>query len=207
MDTERIERALREGPPDEPVYVPGGHRDPRRRLWSLARVAAVLSTAVVIGVMIGVSLSVLREPSGLGGAVDVRVLAAELEGAWESNEITAVSWRAELIALGHRREDVDAALARATPHDRVRYRMVFADDHVQIFGSFDGSEWDPLSGGPYELQADGSLIYDDIACFITASVAIDGGLLSFSPIETRSCNAEETLNNVAFFNLVDYARD
>lgn len=206
MDTERIEEALRDGPPDEPAYRQGGYR----RRWSpvllLAGVGALATTAVVTGVLIAVTLSLMRAPGGQGGGVDVLALGAELQGTWDSNEITATSWRSELMARGHTAEDVDAAHVSNGNFDRVRYRFVFAEQHLQVFAAFDGQPWEPMSGGPYELQADGSLLYDDIGCFITAMFTIDEDQLSFAPIETRSCNPEEMLNNAGFFNLVTFTR-
>ena len=206
MDTERIERALREGPPDEPVYVPGGHRQ-QRRVLMLAGLGALVTAALLVGVAIGVTLNVLRASNGgVGSGIDVAALAAELEGTWDSTELSVASYRSELVARGHAAEDVEAAIANNGQFDRVRYRFVFAEDHLQIFAAFDGRAWESMSGGPYELQEDGSLLYDDIGCFITATFTIGNGDLSFTPIQTRSCNADETLNNTAFFNLVNYTR-
>jgi hypothetical protein len=36
MNLERIEQALRDGPPDEPTYAPGSFGRPRRAAWWIA---------------------------------------------------------------------------------------------------------------------------------------------------------------------------
>lgn len=58
MDLDRIERALREGPADEPRYVPGTFRgrSPERLPWAMAAFAAVAATALVAALLIGVGL-------------------------------------------------------------------------------------------------------------------------------------------------------
>jgi Galactose oxidase, central domain len=64
MDLDRIERALREGPADEPRYVPRtfGRRSPERLPWAFAAVAAVAATALVAALLIGIGL-ILRSPN------------------------------------------------------------------------------------------------------------------------------------------------
>jgi hypothetical protein len=157
MNTERIERALREGPPDEPMYVPGGHRQAVNRNLLAAVAGVALAAALVIGVVVGVTLDTLRGPSGGVGAPNVEALAAELEGMWTSEATTPDAWVEGLLALGYAREDVELALGNFPPYERARWQLVFADEHLQIFGSFDGGPWIGLSGGPYELLPDGSI--------------------------------------------------
>lgn len=65
MDDERIERALRQGPPDEPAYVPRGavRRVPRRQLLVLKRMgglAQLAATLAVVAVVVAVVV-VIRE--------------------------------------------------------------------------------------------------------------------------------------------------
>lgn len=206
MNLERIERALRDGPADEPTYVPGTHRARRDGRLLLAAAGGVLAVALVVGVGIGVGLSVLREPEGVGTGVDVDQLAAALEGSWISTELTSDEWVDGLIALGHDRDDVEFALGNFPPYERVRWRLDFVDEHLQIFGSFDGGAFISMSGGPYELQPDGSIVYDDIGCFMTIPIAIEGSRLLLEPMRTESCNADERLNNDGYFQLVEYER-
>jgi hypothetical protein len=207
MDADRIERALREGPPDEPTYVPGAFRQRRRVPVLFLQAGAVLAAAVIMGVVAGVTLNVLREPSGsVGGPVDAEQLAAEIEGRWSSGEIGREAWIDRLTALGHRRADIDFALSNLPDHERVRYDLVFEDDHLMIYGSFDGADLRPMSGGPYEVLDNGALYYDDVACFITVRFDLDGHRLDFEPMQTEGCSADESLNNAAFFNLLSYTR-
>ena len=207
MDADRIERALREGPPDEPTYVPGAFRQRRSVPLLFVGAGAVLAAAVVIGLVVGVTLDLLREPTGgVGGPVDADELAAELEGRWSSGDISREAWIEELAAMGYRPADIDFALSNLPEHERVRYDLVFEDDHLMIFGSFDGADLRPMSGGPYEVLGNGALYYDDVACFITVQFDLDDDRLAFEPMQTEGCNADESLNNAAYFNLLTYAR-
>jgi len=65
MDEERIERALRAGPPDEPVYVPRGAMRPRgrRRIW-LSSVAPALRLAASVAIVLAVVLGIVALRSG-----------------------------------------------------------------------------------------------------------------------------------------------
>lgn len=207
MNLERIERALRQGPVDEPIYLPGTHGVRRNPRLMLAIAGAVVSAALVVGVGIGIAMSAIRGPGNLGSGVDLTRLAAELEGSWLSPEITADAWTAGLVALGHDRDDVALALENFGAFERARWRLDFVDDHIQIFGSLDGGPFTSMSGGPYELLRDGSIRYDDIGCFMTIPVAVEGNRLRFGPMTTESCDADERLNNDGYFLLVDYERD
>lgn len=206
MNLDRVERALRDGPPDEPTYLPGTHRDRHDARFLLAASGVVLAVALVVGVGIGVGVSILRTPGGVGSGVDLGQLAADLEGTWVSTEITPQEWVDGLIALGHDRRDVELALGNFPPYERAQWRLVFVDDHVQIFGSFDGGRFTSMSGGPYELLPDGSIRYDDIGCFLAIPVAVDGSRLLLEPMRTESCNPDERLNNDGYFQLVEYKR-
>jgi hypothetical protein len=207
MDAERIERALREGPPDEPIYRPGAFREQRRPWLVLLAAGTVLGIALVVGVVAGLAVDVLRGPSaGVGGPLDVNRLAAELEGRWSSDDISREEWIQELSDMGYRQADIDFALSNLPAHERVRYDLVFQEEHLQIFGSFDGGELEPMSGGPYQLLPNGALYYDDVACFITVLFDIDGDRLAFEPMATDGCSADESLNNAAYFNLLTYER-
>ncbi len=206
MNLERIERALRDGPADEPMYVPGAHRTRRDGRLVLAAAGAVVAVALVVGVGIGVGLSVLRAPGGVGTGVDVDQLAADLEGSWVSSEFTSEEWVDGLISLGHDPDDVELALANFPPYERAQWRLDFVDDHLQIFGSFDGGSFTSLSGGPYQLMPDGSVVYDDIGCFMTIPINIEASRLFLEPMRTESCSADERLNNDGYFQLVEYER-
>lgn len=207
MNLERIERALRDGPVDEPPYVPGSHRDPRQSRLFLAAAGGMVVLALVVGVGIGIGVSIMRAPAGVGTGLDLDRLAADLEGNWISTGLTPDGWVDDLVALGHDRDDVELALTNFPPYERARWRLNFFDDHIQVFGSFDGGPFTSLSGGPYELLPDGSILYDDIGCFMTIPVVLEGSRLRFEPMTTESCDADERLNNDGYFQLVEYERE
>lgn len=73
MAIERIEAALRAGPPDEPLYIPAGYG--RERLQPLAFVlgGAMVAFAVVVGLVAGLALGVFRGPSpeNIGASLDL----------------------------------------------------------------------------------------------------------------------------------------
>ena len=73
MDIERIEAALRAGPADEPLYVPARYR--RERLQPLAFVlgGAMVTFAVIVGLMAGLALGVFRESTAprIGSSLDL----------------------------------------------------------------------------------------------------------------------------------------
>ena len=64
MDDDRLERALRQRPPDEPDYVPGRHRRPTSRAGSLALTIPAIVAALIVGLAIGSGLLATREQVG-----------------------------------------------------------------------------------------------------------------------------------------------
>lgn len=205
MDLERIERALREGPVDEPIYVPGTFRRARSR-WSLAIGAAVVTGGLLIGLVIGLGLGILRAPAPGIGAVDLEALAAELQGTWTSEEITRQQWISSLVALGNDIDDIDNLLIHDPMESRVYYELSFVDSRLTVWAAVDGRPVLEQSGGPYRLLDTGEIYYDDLGCYITVRFAIKGDRLTFQRISTESCGADERVANSAFFNLVPYAR-
>lgn len=206
MDLESIERALRAGPVDEPVYVPDSFRRSPGGIWSLAAVTGVLAVTLVVGAAAGYALSMLRGTGDGPGAPNASALAASLEGRWVSQQITRQDWIDALAALGHQMDEVNAFLLHDPIASRTRYELRFLEDHLQVFEAADSTPFQGEAGGPYQVMATGAVLYDDIGCFVTATFDITGDRLSFEPISTESCDAEERIANTAFFNLVDYTR-
>lgn len=204
MDVERIERALREGPVDEPVYVPGSFRRARSR-WSLA-VGVVVTGALVTGLVIGLGVGILRAPAPNIGVPDLEALAAELQGTWTAEEITRQRWISSLVALGNNIDDIDNNLINNPMESRVTYELSFVDGRLTVWAAVDGGPMLEQSGGPYRLLDTGAIYYDDLGCYVTVRFAITGDRLTFQRISTESCGADERLANSAFFNLVPYAR-
>lgn len=205
MDVERIERALREGPADEPIYRPGSHRRARGR-WSLAVGAAVVTAVLLLGVATGVGLGLLREPAPGLGAGELEALAAALKGTWGAEEITREDWISQEVALGNNIDDVEGLLINNPMQSRIRYQLAFVGGRLTVSAAADGGPMVEQSGGPYRLLASGAIYYADLGCYVTVKFTITGGRLAFQRISTVSCGADERVANSAFFNLVPYAR-
>jgi WD40 repeat protein len=73
MDIERIEAALGAGPADEPVYVPAAHRQERLQPLAFVLGGAMVTLAVIVGLVAGLALDVLRGPNsqGIGASLDL----------------------------------------------------------------------------------------------------------------------------------------
>ena len=205
MDLERIERALRQGPVDEPVYVPGSFHRARSR-WTLALAAAVVTGALVIGLAIGFGLGILRAPAPNVGAPDLEALAAALRGTWTSGEITRQQFISSEVALGNDIDDVDNLLIHDPFDSSIRFELSFVDGRLTVSAAKDGGPMVEQSGGPYRLLDTGQIYYEDLGCFVTVRFAITHDRLTFQRISTRSCGADERAANSGFFNLLPYAR-
>ena len=215
MFPERIERALREGPPDEPVYVPGAFRHARagRSLSPFAATAVVL--ALVVGVVIGGGLAVLRGWNIGGPRI---VTTADLLGTWRSDEITAQAWTDGISAAGFDAASIDAFLVHDPIQDSVRYTLEFTasestGDELSISAEYDGQPIAVMSGGSFTVQADGTLHYTEIVagnagprCEVFAAVTMDDGRMSLEITRMRNCDTEEQLAHTAFFELSPYTR-
>lgn len=209
MDLDRIERALRAGPPDEPLYMPGMFARRRRPMLAMAAAVAVLAAAVVIGVVIGIGLDSLRgQGSSVGGPPDVALLEAQLEGQWTSGEISRGEFISGLVEQGHQIDDVNSYLKPPEPdiERSVRTRLVFSAGELVIERSVDEEGWRRAAAGPYRVVSDGALWYDDLGCLITADFAVSDETLTFDRIGTEHCGAIERVANSAFFNLSPFER-
>jgi hypothetical protein len=205
MDVERIERALREGPMDEPIYVPGTYRRAKSG-WSLAVGAAVLTGVLLVGIATGLGLGLLRTPAPGLGAAELVALAAKLQGTWTSAEITRQQFINSEVALGNNVDDVDNLLNHDPFASSIRFELSFADGRLSVSASKDGGPMLEQSGGPYRLLDTGEIYYEDLGCFITVRFAVNAEHLSFQRISTRSCGADERAANSGFFNLLPYSR-
>ena len=104
MDMERIERALREGPPDEPAYVPGSYRRGPGRWIPRLFAVPVIAAALVVGVVVGAGLPAVRD-GGVGQAPDPVAITEALRGTrWTTDEMHVPG--------------LDGRAARARVHDR-----------------------------------------------------------------------------------------
>lgn len=206
MDAQRIERALRAGPVDEPTYVPGGFRRAGGRSPRALAIAGLIS-AVLFGLAVGVGLSTLHRPPAQVGSVDRDRLALELPGRWVSDDISRERWVSVLVGLGNDIDDIDNFLAHFDPIvATTHYELEFTHDHLAIADFADDQPRDDVASGPYQIDANGTLHYDDRSCFVSARFKIEDDRLTFGPISTDSCGADERIANMAFFNLVSYTR-
>lgn len=203
MDLERIERALREGPVDEPAYVPGAFRRARRR--STILMTATVGAALVIGFVLGLSLDTLRSPGVGTGAPgpDLEALNAELAGSWRSDVIYRDRFVEEMLELGHAEADIDAFLDRGGVRTAGRFHLFFdGRGRSRVYEAT--RDTDLLSDEPYELLPDGRLMWGDLGCVVTARFIIAGDLLTFEPDSTTGCDADERIATDAFFNYRPY---
>lgn len=209
MDVQRIERALRAGPSDEPLYVPGTFLEerPTSRLRS-ALLAGGIVAAVTVGVVMGFGLGAIRpsgDRAGVGGhAVDPATVG--LPGHWVSQGIARSVWIEALLAKGHRQEDINAFLAHDPFTSTVHYEIDITDDRILISNVVDEGPLAPLGGGPYQMLDASTFRYDDVGCLVTVHFEITGGWLTFDPPLMGSCNADERVANSAFFNQWPYTR-
>src|SRR4051794_17376806 len=115
MDDERIGRALREGPPDEPRYVPSSGRavsTRRRRSRVVAAFAAAATPAIIGVVIVGLVLTRLGRPTLSDGGSD---LLADLRGTGVIRiAVTRDAPQVDVPGTGYDGFDIDVARAIAT---------------------------------------------------------------------------------------------
>lgn len=213
MDAERIERALREGPPDEPAYVPGGFRGSSRpRWWFAVAGASVGLVALVVGVAIGLGLATLRDQN-VGSSPEPRVLvAADLQGVWESDPITFGDWVDALRAEGFAQEEIDAFLEHDPFEDQVQYALLFFDGEFIVQAAYDDLPFQTLGGGTVTVDDAGVLHLvevvdgEPIGCEITAAADISGDRMTLRVLDLPGCNTDEQMANTLFFDIASYRR-
>jgi hypothetical protein len=207
MDGDRIERALREGPPNEPTYIPGAFRRRRPRWWMAASATLVVAT-LVVGIAVGIGLSELRHPAGPGsGHADPAVVAREVIGTWKTGPIPFSEWRSRLLGMGYQATDLDAFLVHDPMTRNVVYSLImFPNGTLTVTSSLDGAGFTGNSAGPYLVLDDGRITWNDEGCSVTFSVSLKGQELTFGTVATRGCNTDERIANSAFFNLGAYSR-
>lgn len=215
MNLETIERILREGPPDEPVYVPGAfHRTARPRQWLLSTVA--IGLALVVGVLAGIGLDELRN-QGRGTASPERVTAADLQGLWVSEPISQDAWVNGLVAQGFDRTEVVAVLGRST-FEQVQYALRFTGSTLTILSSVDGRPLEENSAGTFTVSNGNTFIYaedvvddpglGDVCNSLTAEVGLQAGQLAMANVRLpeETCGREVLIIHVAFFTLAPFDR-
>ena len=200
MNLERIERALREGPVDEPRYVPGAFGS-ARRVESFVLAAAVIG-ALVLGVVIGLGLDLLRAPSPNVGAplTDPAVVQAQLAGTWLSEPVTEDEFVAFMLEQGHSPADIEAWLEHDPIDTTLRWGLDFdGRGSLVVFSVTGDGVTDVLANGPYELLPDGRLRWFDLGCTLDAEFSVSADELAFGRLELNNCDpiAMDTLFNIA----------
>lgn len=198
MNLERIERALREGPADEPIYQPGAYTRPRVHQWLLF--AAVIAGALALGVGIGIGLDVVRQPVGdpVELAVDLDRLGQELSGSWMSDSFTEQDFVRHMTEAGHTGQDMAAFLQHDPIPGTVRWGLDFdGRERLVVFRTLDESRTEILTNVVYELLPDGRLHVVEGECFIVMEFTIQGEELTFGPFDIDGC-VPQTEGRIAF---------
>ena len=129
MDDDRLERALRQRPPDEPVYVPGSHRPPRSRARWLALTVPAIVAALIVGLAIG---SGLPRDAGAGRVATRPIGDRRCHRRRDVGlELTADAWRDALLGHGSRTPSSMRPRARSID-STVQYRLVFSDASLTV---------------------------------------------------------------------------
>jgi len=210
MDVERIERALREGPPDEPAYVPGQFRRLSAARWNLAYTAAAVGAALIIGIGVGLTLDVLRG-GGVGTQPPAVLDPADLQGTWRSDEILFQDWVDALLERGFTTDEIAAHLEDDNSFDRsLRWELIITADEMTMWGSADGAPMVLLTSDVYTILPDGRIRIGGAGtpeCQpLVVDVALDGERLTFSRPDLLGCPVGDRIAAVGFFELTGYDR-
>jgi hypothetical protein len=209
MDIERIEQALREGPPDEPTYVPGSFRRTSPHGWWFAAASLSVVVALVAGIAIGTALDVLRG-GGVGGDPEPRPLvAADLQGVWESDPIERQVLEQALLTRGFSQTDINVHLESLPVGDAARYSLRFADDRLIAQVAYGDQPFQTLDTGTFIIRDDGfqiSVPEVQGACEPLAAAEIDGSRLLLNLLELPGCETDERLVNTVLLDIPSYSR-
>jgi hypothetical protein len=204
MDVERIERALREGPVDEPRYEPGSYRGRQTLQWVLF--AGAMAGALMVGVVLGLGLDLVRQPSGDVAApvVDLETLGEELSGSWMSGSFTEDDFVGYMTGAGHAAEDIAAFLEHDPIPGTARWGLDFdGRERVVVFRTLDESRTEILNNSVYELLPDGRLRWTDGECSFILEFTVEGEELTFGQVELDRCDPgpDDLIATATFFGL------
>ena len=211
MDLERIEQALRGGPPDEPTYAPGSFGRPRLSAWWMALAGATVMAAVVVGIGIGVGFDAVRGPV-FGAPPPPPAVMADLEGTWVSDEISFDRWLDEVVTRGFDPNDVGEFLLHDPFEQHVRYQLAFDSGRVTISANYDDTGMQVLNDGEYTLR-EGVLSYVEStdrppvigqSCGVDAKPVLDGPRLVWENVKLHGCGVDSRIAHTVFFDLLPY---
>ena len=213
MNLERIEQALRDGPPDEPTYAPGSFDRPRLSAWWIALAGVTVTAAVVVGIAIGVGFDAVRGPL-FGAPPPPAAVMADLDGTWVSDEISFERWVAELSRRGFDPNDIGEFLLHDPFERRARYQLTFNSGRVTVSADYDDTGMQVLNYGEYTLQ-EGVFSYVEStdrppvigqSCGLDAEPVIDGPRLVWENVELHGCGVDSSIAHTVFFDLLPYTR-
>lgn len=214
MDMDRIEHALREGPPDEPAYVPGSYRRGPGRWVPRLFAVPVIAAALVIGVVVGVGLPAVRD-SGVGRAPDPAAITEALQGTtWTTDETPFQAWTDALLERGFTNDEIAAFLEHDPFELSVRYLLRFDDSQLTVQAAYDGAPPITLSVGGWRVREDGALVFSETVvdvppgagCAIGAAVEVGDRALAFDIVDFIRCAVDAKLANTVFFELSPYTQ-
>lgn len=198
MDLDRIERALREGPADEPIYEPRAFGRRRGHQWLLF--AGGMAGAMILGVVVGLGIGVVRQPVGDDGvpAVDLDRLGEELSGSWMSTSFTEQEFVGHLTEAGYSAQDIAAFLEHDPIPGTVRWGLDFdGRERLVVFRTLDEAQTEILTNVVYELLPDGRLRLIEGGCSVVIGFLLEGELLTFAQPQFGAC-VPDTDTQVAF---------
>lgn len=209
MEIERIERALREGPPDEPTYVPGSFRRTSPHGWWFAAAGLSVVIALVAGIAIGTALDALRSASVGGGPEPRELVAADLQGVWESDPIERQVLEEALLARGFSQADIDVHLESLAAGDAARYALRFVEDRLIAQAAYGDQPFQTLDTGTFIISDEGfQIVVPEVpgACEPLAAAEIDGSRLILSVLDLSGCETDERLVSTMLLDITSYSR-
>jgi hypothetical protein len=210
VDADRIERALREGPPDEPAYEPGAFRRRSGGGRSPALTGLAIGVALIAGFALGNWLGLMRD--GVGTPPSRVLVAADLTGVWQRDPISPEAWTELARARGFSESDIDAFLEHDSFEDQVRYQLRFIDDRYVVQALYDDLPLRTLNEGTFTVGEDGAIRLVEvvnavpIACEIGLTTRFDGSQLHLDVMEMPGCSVDGRLANLMFFDGATYER-
>jgi hypothetical protein len=202
MDLERIEQALREGPPDEPHYVPGSyHRGRYAWPFATASVLVALTLIAVLAMRVGGDFR-----DGVGGPA-TSALVADIQGVWRTDPIEFRSWTDALLRRGFRQSEINAFLDHDPFAEQVRYQLRFLGDRLIIQATYDDLPLATLSTGTFSIDG-GVLRFTESVqgvpsrvCRPTAAPTIVENRLTLRVVDLVGCGTDARIAYTLFLDL------
>ena len=157
MDGQRIERALRDGPADEPIYVPGSFRGNARSGWSWVVLVGAATAAVVATVVIGLALGMLGKPERWRRRSTSKRCTPGCREIGRRTHFSRQEWVSSMEALGYDVNDIEIFLDHEVFEQSIDYRLAIGDAVLTNLTSFDHGPPTKNSDADYRILEDGRL--------------------------------------------------